>query len=630
MHSTRNTRRSCWRRKSKPEPMHQRGARDLVVDSVTGVELALSLAGPGARCYAFLIDWLIRAILSTAWYGSAALIYNGRWSVIAPITPDTKWFVFVVTPAAAIYFLYHVILEIAMHGRTPGKRIAGVRIVGRDGSSPTLGALLTRNVFRLVDSLPVAYGVGLVSTLVTEENVRIGDMAAGTLLIHERSDIELPALSPTRARAPTPALALRAPTTLAVTSTADAEIVHELLSRWFSLGTQARRNLASALLSRYGVSATTESDVALRTQLERLDTSRLPVQSASDQALKVALLQHASRWQTAMARAERLSRERATDLVDAAQLSDDYRLLAHDLTRVRRLMPDTRVRQYLETAYARTHNTLHRAAWHPGRALLILFRDEIPAVVRWLAPHIAWASSIFVLTVLAGYWMVHTYPDLIGLFASPDLITTVEHGRLWTEGILNIVPSSVLSLQILTNNIVVSLFAYCAGFIFGLGTLYILGLNGLMLGAVFAFASLHGLGGALLKFIVAHGCVELSVMCISGAAGAAVGEALIRPAFGNRRESFRIAAMRSEKLLIACAVLLVGSGLIEGYISPRASFPFWARSCIGVGYWLLMLVLLLHRPRAAQRLVLGQQRPVQRFRRGHDDRGAELSQQQTL
>jgi uncharacterized membrane protein SpoIIM required for sporulation len=313
---------------------------------------------------------------------------------------------------------------------------------------------------------------------------------------------------------------------------------------------------------------------------------------ARDQALKITLLQRAEIWKAAVARAERLAHEQALNLADAAQMADDYRLLAHDLARVRRLMPDTRVRQYLEAAYTRAHATLHRGAWRPRHALLVLFRDEIPEITRWLLPHILWATTIFILTILAGYWMVYTYPDLIALFASPDLVTTVEHGRLWTEGILNIVPSSVLSLQILTNNIVVSLFAYCAGFIFGLGTLYILGLNGLMLGAVFAFTGLHGLSGALFRFIVAHGCVELSVMCLSGAAGAAVGEALIRPTHGNRIESFRIAALRSGKLLVACVVLLVGSGLIEGYISPRALFPFWARVSIGVGYWFLMIALL--------------------------------------
>jgi len=558
--------------------MQQHGARDLVVDSVTGVELTLSLAGPGARCYAFLIDWLIRAILFTAWYGMAALIYNRRWSVIAPVNPDAKWFVLVVTPAAALYFLYHLVLEVAMRGRTPGKRIAGIHIVVRDGSPPTLGPLLTRNVFRLVDSLPVAYGVGLLATLITEEHVRIGDMAAGTLLVHDRTRNGSSAAN----AAPKGALV-----------TPDGEIIADLLSRWTSLDGRARRRLATLLLSRHNTPPTTESDAALRARLEQVGATQAPeTLSRSDEALKVSLLQHSKLWDTAVARAERLSRERAANLADAAQMADDYRLLAHDLTRVRRLMPNSRVREYLEGAYARAHNTLYRAAWRPGQALLALFRDEIPGVVRWLAPHIAWATTIFILTVLAGYWMVHTYPDLIGLFASPDLITTVEHGRLWTEGILNIVPSSVLSLQILTNNVVVSLFAYCAGFVFGLGTLYILGLNGVMLGAVFAFTSLHGLGGALLKFIVAHGCVELSVMCLSGAAGAAVGEALIRPAFGTRMESFRIAALRSGKLLILCAMLLVGSGLIEGYISPRAHVPLWARIAIGAAYWLFMIALL--------------------------------------
>lgn len=313
---------------------------------------------------------------------------------------------------------------------------------------------------------------------------------------------------------------------------------------------------------------------------------------AREHALKVALLQRSDLWKAAAARGRRLAGKKTDDAVDAVRMADDYRMLAHDVAKARRLLPDTRTREYLEAAYSQAHTTLHRAAWHPGHALLRLFRDEIPAVVRWLTPHIIWATALFILTVFAGYWMVHVYPDLIALFASPELIATVERGQLWTEGLLNVVPSSVLSLQILTNNIVVSLFAYCAGFLFGLGTLYILGLNGLMLGAVFAFTSLHGLGNALFGFVVAHGCVEISVMCLSGAAGAAVGEALIRPGAATRAESFRIAALSSGKLIIACVVLLIGSGLIEGYVSPDPDFALWTRIVIGVAYWLLMVAIL--------------------------------------
>jgi uncharacterized membrane protein SpoIIM required for sporulation len=315
-------------------------------------------------------------------------------------------------------------------------------------------------------------------------------------------------------------------------------------------------------------------------------------ESSRDHALKVSVLRRSELWKSAVARARRLGGRRTEDATDAAAMADDYRMLAHDVAKVRRLLPNTRTREYLEAAYAAAHATLHRPAWHPGYAVLSLFRDEIPAVVRWLRPHIIWATALFILTVIAGYRMVQTYPDLIALFASPELIATVERGQLWTEGLLNVVPSSVLSLQILTNNIVVSLFAYCAGFLFGLGTLYILGLNGLMLGAVFAFTSQHGLGDDLFEFIVAHGCVEISVMCLSGAAGAAVGEALVRPGSASRVESFQRAALRSGKLILACVLLLVGSGVIEGYVSPNPHFPLWTRIAIGVSYWIFMVALL--------------------------------------
>jgi uncharacterized membrane protein SpoIIM required for sporulation len=311
-----------------------------------------------------------------------------------------------------------------------------------------------------------------------------------------------------------------------------------------------------------------------------------------DQALRAALLERADLWKAASERAQRLMNGRATDIADATRMVDDYRLLAHDLARARRLLPESRAREYLESAYAQVHAALHKPVAHPGYTLWSFFRDQIPEAMRWLRPHIIWVGLLFIASMFVGGWMVSTYPDLIGLFASPNLIATVERGELWTEGLLNVVPSSVLSLQILTNNIVVSLFAYCAGFLFGLGTFYIVGLNGITLGAIFAFTRQHGLDDELFTFIVAHGCVELTVMVLSGAAGAAVGEALIRPTTARRAQSFQQAALRTSKVLGACVVLLIGCGFIEGYISPDPDFPLWARIAIGVGYWLFMVSLL--------------------------------------
>jgi uncharacterized RDD family membrane protein YckC len=221
---------------------------DLAVDSVTGVDVALPVAGPGARSFAFLIDWTIRTILSAAWYVVAALLHNGSWSVEAPLVPDANWFVFVVAPPAAIYFLYHPAWEVTTRGLTPGKRTAGVQVVSRDGGAPGVGSLLTRNVFRLVDSFPVAYALGLVTTMFTRNSVRIGDLAAGTLLVYTRTDATLARLSGQQLDART------------------AEVLSELLQRWSALDATARRKIAAMILP----DAATATDDELRIQLENL------------------------------------------------------------------------------------------------------------------------------------------------------------------------------------------------------------------------------------------------------------------------------------------------------------------------------------------------------------------------
>ena len=223
---------------------------DLAVDSVTGVDVALPVAGPGARSFAFLIDWLIRTVLSVAWYVVAALLHNGGWSLVAPLVADANWFVFVVAPAGAIYFFYHPVWEVMTRGLTPGKRMAGLRTVSRDGGAPGVGSILTRNVFRLVDSFPVAHALGLITTMFTRNNVRIGDLAAGTLLVYVRNDTTL-------AQIPGRQIDAKA-----------AEVLSELLQRWGSLDSDARRRIAASLLK--DIPAATDED--LRRQLEILAT----------------------------------------------------------------------------------------------------------------------------------------------------------------------------------------------------------------------------------------------------------------------------------------------------------------------------------------------------------------------
>jgi len=151
-------------------------------------------------------------------------------------------------------------VELAMRGRTPGKRSAGIRIVTRSGGPPGAGALLVRNVFRLIDSLPIMYAVGLTLMVLTRESLRCGDMAAGTLVVYERSPADTELLQNAAQR-------------VGKLDTVGAEIAADLLERWTSLVPEARIRLARRLLERYlGAEADlSEGDeLEWRSRLERL------------------------------------------------------------------------------------------------------------------------------------------------------------------------------------------------------------------------------------------------------------------------------------------------------------------------------------------------------------------------
>src|SRR4051812_13481202 len=159
----------------------------ITVPSATGVDARIVLAGPGARAIAFVLDWLIRTGLAIVWLLAAALLILGNLDFEVAPEQEVPWYLLGALPSTAIYFLYHMVLEPVMGGRTPGKRMIGLRVLTSEGVVPGIGALLTRNVFRLIDSLPVFYVVGLLFVMFGRRHARLGDIAAGTVLAVERA-----------------------------------------------------------------------------------------------------------------------------------------------------------------------------------------------------------------------------------------------------------------------------------------------------------------------------------------------------------------------------------------------------------------------------------------------------------
>lgn len=139
-----------------------------------GVELELRLAGVGSRFSAALIDFAIQGALVIAVVVIAGLTLGG--TAAAVVSSLGVFFAFVV---------YDVLFEVRAAGRTPGKRALGLRVVLADGGPVTLRASAVRNMLRLVEGVATSYVPAIVSILLTRDNQRLGDLAAGTVVARE-------------------------------------------------------------------------------------------------------------------------------------------------------------------------------------------------------------------------------------------------------------------------------------------------------------------------------------------------------------------------------------------------------------------------------------------------------------
>jgi uncharacterized RDD family membrane protein YckC len=183
----------------RPDPPRDRPGPDDAYDLRTPeqIDLQYDLAGLGSRFMAMALDTLIQfgVILGlAAGFGLGAVLLAatmrdliGRYSTLFAVIGVAL----VVLLIFVLGWGYFIFFELVWNGQTPGKRAAGIRVLTARGEPVTLVHALVRNLLRLVDALPSGYMIGIIAILVTPRSQRLGDLAAGTIVIRERH-AELP------------------------------------------------------------------------------------------------------------------------------------------------------------------------------------------------------------------------------------------------------------------------------------------------------------------------------------------------------------------------------------------------------------------------------------------------------
>ena len=253
---------------------------------------------------------------------------------------------------------------------------------------------------------------------------------------------------------------------------------------------------------------------------------------------------------------------------DLQELALLYRQIAADLATVREDPTATNLAHYLNQLLGRAHNIIYMGRRAEHRGILTFYRDTYPAIFRKTFADTAAAFLLFLFAAMAGGLLTLADPSFSRNILGPRMIESIEQRKMWTESILSVKP--VASSSIMTNNISVSIATFALGITAGVGTAWMLLLNGLLMGVVSVACWQAGMSLSLWSFVAPHGVLELPAIFIAGGAGFRIARGLLFPGALPRGESLVRAGRESSKLFFGIFPMLVIAGFIEGFVSPTA------------------------------------------------------------
>jgi len=219
------------------------------IDTPEHISFDYDVAGIGSRFLAAIVDTILLGVMlnvisvASTFLAGAALPEGsaGLASVLIGLLALLNFLLF---------WGYFMFFELAWNGQSPGKRLIGVRVVREGGLPITTSAAAIRNLVRIVDFLPFLYGIGVITMFIDQRSRRLGDLAAGTLVVKDRHSVTLESLA---AAVPPPFSTTTAALTLPnihMISSTDYDLVQEFLRRRSTLSPEVRARLGSQLAAR--------------------------------------------------------------------------------------------------------------------------------------------------------------------------------------------------------------------------------------------------------------------------------------------------------------------------------------------------------------------------------------------
>lgn len=269
-----------------------------------------------------------------------------------------------------------------------------------------------------------------------------------------------------------------------------------------------------------------------------------------------------------------------------------HRQVSADLAAARTFHDGSRVVDYLNDLALRSHNVVYRTPRRGVRSVLSGLARSVPRTVRARGGAVVASMLLFACGTLLGAVGALLDESTAIAMLGPEFIESIRNGEYLSQGIFTLVPHSVASTHLLSNNMTVALNLYATG-ITGIFPAVILTLNGAILGAVFVLCGRYELLARFLAFVVPHGVLEVSAILIAGAAAFATFDGWLHPGNRNRVEGLRRGAADGLRMLGAVVPALLIAAVVEGFLSGQAAIPAAVRVAIGIGLGAMFWIWLL-------------------------------------
>jgi uncharacterized membrane protein SpoIIM required for sporulation/uncharacterized RDD family membrane protein YckC len=577
------------------------------------IELDFELAGLGSRFLALIIDALLIGVIMIVVVGAAVVLGLGTITTFESARAGS-W---VLAIALFAYFVvmwgYFLFFEALNQGQTPGKRWTGIRVIRDNGLPVGWRESALRNLVRAADILPPpACLVGGLMIILSKTGKRLGDLLAGTMVVTRGAQIE-PAQRASRWGAAWIVKVEKGKSRRGMmlgdvrVDAQQLQVIERFLARRDALPSAQRQTLAWRIASPF-LSALGEDPVQLAKRSDRFEICEqvlkkiMALADSTPQALAETAAEDAAdrkrrEWREFRDRIEQFEHTGKSNLSqlppdELAGVMEDYRKLACDLARARSMGRQSSVVRHLNGLTVQAHNVLYRRLIGENRTTNMPWAKRFPIAVRTHLMAVGVSALLLFGPAVVTFVAVQIHPEL-GYDLVPDAFFDFQPAR--QESLHNIpsIARPVVASSIVTNNIQVTFLAFGFGLTAGVGTAFLLVVNGIQLGAVAGWMTAKGNSSALWGWIMPHGGTELMAIVLAGGAGFALARALIAPGEMRRATALRHVALSALFIELGVMVMLVFAGVIEGFVSP-SSIGFPARIAILVVsllFWIGYLVL---------------------------------------